>query len=663
MIPSSVIFLKSCIFELMKPLVLACLISLVSVPTSLMADTWFDPSFREMMENSDLIGVFRVVEGGTFKARLVPVTVYKGKVIGEIWIGGFSNKYGPIDTLAVGQSYLLFINKVKKHKSRYGSTSNVGNQSVAQASYEASVFVRSQKNGYFVPTPTSGEYRVIDDNVFIDLAEVNNNIEGFPLDDLRGLVEYRFKSKGNGFVERCKTEIRKNLTSANVYLLTNYLAALELAASASYDEIFEEIASNTAWQTRFILAKLLGKIKGTESRELLVNMLGDSVGAVQGEAIRQLATRESPAFLGPLLVRQLDSASSQGLYPTLMSAVRNKRESGKIQIIETLAELNYKPAIPYLSAVLKTEDEYVFKRTLDALIKLGSMEFVGPLNDRLSDPNLSASILFDITQIIEDQKLIQCKDGLLAQLAKHNRNDNRDKTIALSTLVTLVEQDSSIENSILNDFRNFFTYYDTLQSFNQAKWIEEYLTACGRLKSEAARPLVYRALYEWNGLNPQLFTTVGAFTAKLEKEDSLRREFSDIMGAKGYRMNSVIHFASVTSQRPKFLVSIIMPDGDASFSFENRKSLADVIGIEEANIFLKADESWCWLDCQNRFRTNDSGGPMSKFILYAEACPNETDLKFLKSLMASKRWEAKYFDRELARAVLQIETALSNQKN
>lgn len=433
----------------MKRLALACLISLVSLPISLMADTWYDPSFKEMMANSDLIGVFRVVEGGSFKARLVPVTVYKGKVTGEIWIGGFSNKYGPIDSLAVGETYLLFINKVKKHKSRYGSWSNAGNQSIAKASYEASAFVRSQRNGYFVPTPTSGEYRVIDDKAFIDLAGINDNIEGFPLEDLKRLVEYQSNSKGNGFVEHCKTEIRKHLSATNVYLLTNYLSALELAPGACYDQMFEEIASNTAWQIRLSLAKLLGNLKGNESRELLVDMMADTVGVVQGEAIRQLAKKESASFLGPLLVRQLDSASNQGIYRSLMNAVRNQHESGKIQIIETLAELNYKPAIPYLLSVLRTQDEYIFKRTVYALIKLGSTEFVGALNDRLSDPELSASILFDITRIIENHMLTQCKDGLLTQLAKHNRNHNRDKTIALSTLVTLAEHDPSIEKAIL----------------------------------------------------------------------------------------------------------------------------------------------------------------------------------------------------------------------
>lgn len=150
---------------------------------------------------------------------------------------------------------------------------------------------------------------------------------------------------------------------------------------------------------------------------------------------------------------------------------------------------------------------------------------------------------------------------------------------------------------------------------------------------------------------------------KLEKEDSIRNAFSNIMGAEGYRMSSAIYFASAPSQRERFLVSVIMPDSSASFSFEKRKFLADVIGIKEANIFLKANESWCWLDCQQRFDTNRSGGPISKFISYAEACPDETDLEFLKSLMASKHWESKYFDRELARTIGQIEASFSSRKN
>jgi hypothetical protein len=647
----------------MKTLYHVCLIFLVSLPTNLKADTWYDPSFREMMTTSDLIGVFRVVEGGSFKARLVPVTVYKGKITGEIWIGGFSNKYGPIDSLAVGESYLLFINKVKKHKSRYGSSSHAGNQGIAQASYEASAFVRGQKNGYFVPTPTSGEYPVVDGKVFLDLAEINENVERFPLEDLRRLVEYQSKGKVNDFAQHCKTEIHRNLSTGNVYLLTNYLSALDLLGDASYDQMFDKIASNLAWQTRFTLAKLLGSIKGPEPRDLLVGMIEDTVGIVQGEAIRQLAKREPASFLGPLLVRQLDSASTRGMYPSLMSAVRNQHHSGKIQIIESLADMNYTPAIPYLISVLRTKDEYTFKQTLQALTKLGSKDLVAPLNDRLNDPDLSASILFNITRVIKDQMLTQCKEGLLTQMAKHNRNHNRSKTIALSTLVTLAEHDPSIEPAILKDFEHFFTYYDTLQSHNQKTWIQEYIAACAGLKSEPARTLVYRALYEWSGFNPKLFTSVNSFSMKLQKEDSIRKEFSNILGAEGYRMNSAIHFTSAPSLRQSFLVSVIMPDSSASFSFERRKFLADIVGIAEANIFLKANESWCWLDCQERFEQNNPSSPIKNFIKYAEACPNQTDLKFLKSLMVSDRWEAKYFDGELARAVERIEAALSNRKN
>jgi hypothetical protein len=88
-----------------------------------------------------------------------------------------------------------------------------------------------------------------------------------------------------------------------------------------------------------------------------------------------------------------------------------------------------------------------------------------------------------------------------------------------------------------------------------------------------------------------------------------------------------------------------------------------MMGLEEDNVFLQANEGWCWLDCQQRFEENSPSSPINNFIKYAEACPNESDLKFLKSLIASDRWEKKYFDRELSRAVVKIETALSNRKN
>jgi hypothetical protein len=641
----------------MKPLAFATLMALTLTPGVVFADTWYDPSFRQMIKESDVIGLFRVVEGGTFKARLTPLTLYKGKLKGEIWIGGFSNKYGPIDTLAVGETYVLFVTKVKNHKSKYGSSSNFGDQTIAQAAYDASLFVRSQKNGYFVPTPTSGEYPVIDDKVFVDLADINERIDGFPLSDLKLLVE---QSSKKDFADRCKDQIKNNLSGDNPYLLTNYLSALELTGENSYDRIFQEVAVNPSWQTRFTLAKLLGNVKGLESRNLLVNMMNDSVGVVQGEAVRQLTKRESASFLGPLLIKRLDSASNKGLYPSLMSAERNTHESGKIEIIETLGRLNYKPAIPYLLPFLKTQDDYIFKRTLDALMKLGSKEYIAILNERLADPELSASVLFDLTRTIEDQNLTQCKDGLLLQLSRHDRSDNRDKTIILSTLVTLAEQDSSIERSILSDFTHFFTYYDTLQSFNQLKWLDAYIEACTRLRSEKARLLVYRAVYEWNGLNPALDINSEAFDEKRKKEDSLSNSFATMLEAKGYKLKKSIFFSNEFPEN-QFLISVKLPDDSASF--KRRKFIADALSLEEDRIFLVADEGWCWLDCQERFQDTQINSPIRNFIEYAGTLPSVNDLEFLKSLKASDRWEAKYFERELSKTIKQVETVLWNRKN
>jgi hypothetical protein len=639
-------------FSIMKPLLLAFLFATLT-PACALADSWDDPSVKEMFETSEVIGVFRVVEAGSFKARLIAVKVYKGKVDADIWLGGFSNKYGPIDSMAIGESYLLFINRVARHRNSFRSLSNSGNQTIAAAAAEAASFVYSQKNGYYVPTPTSGEYRVIEDKVVFDLAGVNNEIAAFPLQDIAGIVAHQSGRPTAKFIEHCKREIRKGKVSGNIYHLTNYLSVLNLISYRSFDPIFKQLASHTAWETRFTLSTLLGNVRGNDARDLLVAMLADTTGVVQGEVVRQLAKRESSSFLGPLLVKQVASASKDGLYPSLMSGVRNEFESGMVEIISTLANLKYKPAIPQLLSLLKTDDEYLFEETIDALIKLESKEYPAVLNDRLRDTALSPEIFFDIGRVIEIHRLTQCKEGLIAQLVNHKGTDDT-RRLALTILVEVSGDDPTIEPKVLEHFNNFFTYYDTLDSRVQQEWLEAYLIACQTLKSEAARPLVYRALYDWNGLHPKVFNSVDVFTKFRNTQDSLRTAFSKVLSQEGCSVTEVIACGATGDS---YYVAVEMTDD--SITIERHTSMAKMLRIKEGQLFLKAAAGWCWLDCQQRFDKETSDSPINNFVKYAQACPNEADLQFLKALMASDRWEAQYFHDQLSTAVATIEVSLT----
>jgi hypothetical protein len=638
----------------MKSLALAWFATLILWPASLRADTWRDPSFREMIAQADVIGLFKVVEGGSFKARLTPVAIYKGKVDGEIWLGGFSNKYGPIDTFSAGQLYLLFVNRYNDYKSAFMSSSNFGKQSVARKAFEAFEFVASQPNGYMVPTPTAGEYRVRKGNVFLDLAEVNTVIAGIPLEDVKRLIAHSTGKNQNGFIQHCKEQVRKNLAGNNVYLLSNYLAMLELADESAYDDIFSEVTKSSSWQAKFTLAKLLGNVKGDQSRDLLVALVGDTSGVVQGEAIRQLARTQPAEFLGPLLIQQLDSAHSDGLYSSLMSPVRNSWESGKIQIIETLAELKHEPAIPYLLPLLQTDDRMLFNEALTALVELDLKKaYASALNQRLADPNLSWEALSDITRVIEMEDLLQCKDALLIQLTTHNRNGNTYKTLLLSALATLAAKDSTIETAILADFENFFSYVDTLESSRQEEWYTHYIKTFAALESEEARPLIYRAIFEWTGLRPDLHTSAQAFEKKRAKEDSLRNLFSHTAVLKKYKLEDVLFFGLTKS---RFIISVRLPDNKAPS--ERQKLVADALRLPEHDIYFVGKDDMYFYDRQNRFDKHFNR-VIKSYIEYAVALPHKTDLMFMKALMTSDRWEAESYNRELSAAVKQIETALT----
>ena len=80
--------------------------------TKAKADTWFDPSWKIMLDSSDLVAIVQYTGHGKFRASAKILTVYKGrlKTADEIWISGFSNRYGPIDKMRKGDKYLVFLN-------------------------------------------------------------------------------------------------------------------------------------------------------------------------------------------------------------------------------------------------------------------------------------------------------------------------------------------------------------------------------------------------------------------------------------------------------------------------------------------------------------------------------------------------------------------------
>ncbi len=81
------------------------------------ADSWTDPSWEKMIAESDAIALVEYISNGDFRAQAKIIKIYKGKVNSDIiWISGFSNRYGPIDKMKIGDRFIVFLNKNKPSK-------------------------------------------------------------------------------------------------------------------------------------------------------------------------------------------------------------------------------------------------------------------------------------------------------------------------------------------------------------------------------------------------------------------------------------------------------------------------------------------------------------------------------------------------------------------
>src|SRR5947207_1158200 len=89
-------------------LTIACLTFIIHTR----ADSWVDPTWKRMLDSSDVIALIQYTSKGDFRASAKILTIYKGQLKpgDEVWISGFSNRYGPIDKMSKGDKYLIFLN-------------------------------------------------------------------------------------------------------------------------------------------------------------------------------------------------------------------------------------------------------------------------------------------------------------------------------------------------------------------------------------------------------------------------------------------------------------------------------------------------------------------------------------------------------------------------
>ncbi|UII20536.1 HEAT repeat domain-containing protein [Fulvivirga ligni] len=633
------------------------------------ADSWTDPDWKEMIDRSDVIALVEYTSQGDFRAKARPLNIYKGKLnTKEIWISGFSNRYGPIDNMSPGDKYIVFLNFYEPTEGALEYWKEQIEEEPELTDYYEAI---KSGNAYYVWTPTSGDLRVEGKTVQYDLLQTSyySKQNYYPLAEFETFLKATSQTKNSKFHEELLNKVKSH---AAIEISAQYLMMLYLSSFKSYDPVFQIIANEQKPKPCYALAKLLGEVNDEKSRDILVLLLDNENSVVQGEVVRQLAD-EAPEFIGPILLAHLGVAGEGGIYPSnLMDPVMNRIDGGKIEIIRTLGEIKYKPAAKSLLPLLETEEDYIFQLVINVLIQLDSRDFIPYINDHLK--KRTKPLIFEICQIITDNDLKECKPALMEFISNHNRNDHPGYEYAISTHMGLAHfDDHETRDFLLNDFENLLNNNDTIESGKLKDWIREYIETFQNLESKEARPLIYNSLFKWFGYNYDFAVHPELFAIKKSIEDSInQKSLSVLEGQEVAEIQTIVFINNTSDYGDNFSpyydqIILIRLDptkmnlGGGDEIWIKLKSVKEKLS-EELNIPIEkiSSRSGSYVsNLDDRFDVDIDWSPMQKFYKYGIELPNERDLLFFKTLAQSGFAKDDFDKRQLNRTISEIEEKLN----
>ena len=496
------------------------------------ADSWRDPSWQEMLKESDAVALIEYTSNGKFRAKAIVLKVYKGslKPNDEIWVTNFSNRYGPIDQMSKGDRYLVFVGQIKYRKKDEEYWQNRIKKDASRKPY-----VEAVKKGrvYYVQTPTSGDLKVKGNKVQYDLIQTSyySKQAYYSLPEFERFLKNVFQKKPRkSFLKYLK---KKSKSLKNSYQLVQYLMMLKLVGYSTYEAFYEKLINDEQIGVRYALAQLLGVQKSDKHRDLLVKLLADKNAIVQGEVVRQLAVYPAN-FVGPILLKRLGSSGDGGIYPqNIMDPVRNEIDGGKVQIIKTLGEIKYKPAGKKLLPLLETKNECFFKLVYNTLRQMEVKDYIPYFNKMLISGEKKVAI--EICKIIADDSITVCIPAVMQFIKRPNRYENGSSYYSISPYFGVGKFDSdTLRKFWYQDFLEVMRTKDTANSDSrrQKDWLKEYLEifeAKKILLTKDDKKKLYNVLFDFYGLSNDFKTHPELFIYKKQKEDSLAKVVAEIL--------------------------------------------------------------------------------------------------------------------------------------
>jgi len=633
---------------------------LTFIPLTVKVDSWIDPSWEKMIAESDAIALVEYISNGDFRAQAKILKIYKGKVSSDIiWVSGFSNRYGPIDKMKSGNKFIVFLNKNKPSKRNLEYWEEKIKEDKELITY---VNALKKNNAYSVWTPTSGDLKVKAKKVQYDLIQTTfyDNQKFYSLKEFEQFLN-SFNSNKKKIHNYLLSELSDNLSNDKT---SQILMMLYLTSNKKYDSIYENIYKTNVNNSLYALAKLLGNIKGNSSRDLLVKLLDNENSVVQGEAVRQLST-EGSDFIGPILLSKLSKAGEEGIYPqNLMNPVQNSVDGGKIEIIKTLGDLNYKPAIPKLLPLLNTENEHLFMTTFNVLNKLGTKDYIPYLNSHLEKG--TNNLIYEICDLITEYNLTECIPSLMSYVSNHDKNIHPSKDFTISSCCGLASFDTQeVRDFLVLDFNQVLKMEKGSSIDNKKKWLQEYIATFNHLSMVEIKSSLYNALFDYYGLNYSFKTNPKLFNSKKELEElTLRNIKKSLDGQKIKKINFLVlsDYLNTKTNTTDVQVNLVIETEKRGWDnlepvFKSIKDKLITNGLNPNNFSITAGSVTQSYGGMTPPKFSDS--LMLEFLKYLSNHPDSEDLVFLQNLSKYGYAESEYDNRKLNNAIEKVKTNLN----
>lgn len=496
------------------------------------ADSWVDPSWRHMLDSSDVVALIEYGTEGKFRAEAVVREVYRGQArVGErIWISGFSNRYGPIDEVHKGDRFVVFLT-LNTYRPKDPAQ---WEEQIAKGELERSFVDAIKENrAYWVASPTSGDLRVRGGTVQYDLIQTSQYSKQpyRPLPQLkRFLIAYYGGSGRPELVQTLRSRLTKGRPDQEH---AQALLMLDLLQACALDPTYERFITASIPDVRYALVKVAGCSSGPEREPYLLALLKDAHSIVQGEAVRQMRSLP-PEVVGPALLAQLPTANPTNYGPSnIMDPVMNTVSGGQAQIIETLGDIRYEPAIGALVALLDNDDPDTFELVADALRKMGSQAHVAYMREYLRSG--STKNIFNICREMVKDSLVECIPDLMHFIHTHDRTAHPDRAVTVSRCCGL----GHFRSDTITAFMRYDFHYllDSVPSQayepidNKMDWVREYVNTFIDQRDSTIREGLYDFMYDYFAFDHRFYTDTALFTLKKHLQDSIagavRRSFTE----------------------------------------------------------------------------------------------------------------------------------------